>query len=311
VGHNYTLPTIKLLFATARSCAYPGCPVPLVFEDADRGVRSVAVQIAHIRSPKSTGPRHDPDYPSDKLNSDENLLLLCNRHHHPVDGSESKYTIEELLEWKKNQVTDGGGFLVEDEDIPSLAASLQASLDELVKATRLYLEVRLVGGRLSQTDPVQVVRIDLDIFEEFGSRGDSQGLFRPGRWIGVETENRGSVGTEVEAAGIDFDLGPDRPDPWQYTFPANTLTPWQFPCRVDGHSSRRWFNDEDSIRTFSDWLFKVHGSGPRRFRAWVRLGNGDRATGEWIAREELPIWEPGVGKAELRVRYAEVTKPRR
>lgn len=49
----YTLPVIKLLIATARTCAYSGCQVPLVFEDKERGIRSVAVQIAHIRSAKT------------------------------------------------------------------------------------------------------------------------------------------------------------------------------------------------------------------------------------------------------------------
>jgi hypothetical protein len=303
MGHNYTLPTIKLLFATARTCAYPGCQNPLIFEDKGRGVRSVAVEIAHIRSPKSTGPRHDPDYPRDKLNSDENLVLLCGTHHHPVDSDDSKYTTEELLEWRKNQIT-ANGVIVDDEDVAGLAAALESSLDELVQATRLHLEVRLVGGRLGRPAPRQVVRIDLDIFEEFGRRGDAQGLFLPGRWIGVEAENRGSVGAEVEAAGLDFDLGPDR-DPWQYTFPANTLTPWQFPCRVDGHSSRRWFDDEGSIRNFADQLFKEHGSGPRRFRAWARIGNGDRPNSEWIARADLPIWEPGIGEEDLPIRFGE------
>lgn len=83
VGHSYPLPTIKLLFATARTCACPPCATPLVFIDEDHGVREVAVQIAHIRSPKRDGPRHDPTFPADRLNREENLLLLCGVHHHP------------------------------------------------------------------------------------------------------------------------------------------------------------------------------------------------------------------------------------
>jgi hypothetical protein len=50
VGHSYALPVIKLLFATARTCAYPDCTIPLVFIDEERDVREFAVQIAHIRS---------------------------------------------------------------------------------------------------------------------------------------------------------------------------------------------------------------------------------------------------------------------
>ena len=125
MGHSYSLPVIKLLFATARTCAYPGCPNLLVFEDPDRGVRSVAVQIAHIRSPKPDGPRYDPTYPADKLNSDENLLLLCGTHHFPVDQHDSKYAIDELEVWKKAQIAEGGGFSVRDEEIADMATRLR------------------------------------------------------------------------------------------------------------------------------------------------------------------------------------------
>jgi hypothetical protein len=124
--------------------------------------------------------------------------------------------------------------------------------------------------------------------------------------IGVEVENRGTVGAEVEAAGIEIDLGPAHKGPWQYAFPANTFTPWQFPCRVDGHSARRWFEDEFSLRGFVDRLYKRTGSGPQRFRAWAALGNGDRLRGSWRARADLPIWEIGDGEEQLRRRFSQL-----
>jgi hypothetical protein len=43
---NYSLLTVKTLFAQASSCAYPGCDEPLVLED--RNVTTVVAQIAHI-----------------------------------------------------------------------------------------------------------------------------------------------------------------------------------------------------------------------------------------------------------------------
>ena len=294
---------VKLLFATARTCAYPGCAVPLVFIDQEHGVREVAVQIAHIRSPKPGGPRHDPDFPAAKLNSEENLLLLCGVHHHPVDVNRSKYTTEELLGWKKEQTSEDGGFTVQDGEIKDLAARLESSLGELVQATRLQLHVLLVGGWIGAVTG-EVVRVELDVFEEFGRRGAH--LFRPERLIGVEVQNQGPVGAEVRAAGIDFDLGPGFPALWQYAFAPNDFTPWQFPCRVDGHSARDWFDDEHALRRFADRLLADHGHGPRRFRAWALLGNGERHTGDWLARADLPIWESGTGEEQLRARYGEL-----
>jgi hypothetical protein len=275
--------------------------VPLVFEDTERGIRSIAVQIAHIRSAKTSGPRHDPDYPADQLNAEENLLLLCARHHHPVDSNESEYTLEELLGWKKAQVTDGGGFLVQDEDVTGLAVALQASVGELVQATRLQMQVRLVGGRIGRTPGV--ARMNLDGLDETGRTMGH--LFRPGRLIGVEVENRGLVGAEVQAAGIDIDHGPGQPGAWQYAYPDTGIAQWGFPSRVDGHATRDWFETEDRIREFVDRLHAARGLAPQQFRAWAQLGNGERLTGEWIARADMPIWEPGTGEAQLRARFGE------
>jgi hypothetical protein len=296
------LPTIKLLFATARTCAYPGCQVPLVFEDAESGSRSVALKIAHIQSPEATGPRPGPEYPAEQLNSEENLLLLCRKHHRRVEGHESKYTIEQLLDWKKVQVGENGGFVVRDGDIGSAAPAPQASVDELVQATRLQLQVRLVGGRVGLRIPA-VARMNLDGLDKVGSAMGH--LFRPGRLIGVEVENRGIEGAEVQAAGIDIDFGPGESGPWQYPYAANGITRWKFPCRVDGHATRFWFETEDRIREFLDRLYAARGLAPQRFRPWASLGNGDRLCGEWTARTDLPIWEPFFGGAYLRYRFGD------
>jgi hypothetical protein len=271
----------------------------LVFEDKGRGIRSVAVQIAHIRSAKATGPRHDPAYPADKHHCEENLLLLCNKHHHPVDNNESKYSITELLEWKKKQVTADGGFLVEDEDIAGLAAALQASLGELVQATQLQMTVRFVGGRLARTR--EVACISLNGLHELDQLNGH--LLLPGRLVGVEVENRGIVGAEVQSVGIHIDHGPSQPGPWVYGYTANDITPWGYPCRVDGHSTRDWFETEGRIRGHVDRLYTARALAPQRFRPWAQLGNGSRLTGEWITRADLPIWEPGVGEAQLQARF--------
>jgi hypothetical protein len=303
VGHTYALPVIKLLFATASTCAYPSCTIPLIVIDEDRDVREVAVQIAHIRSPKPDGPRYDPDFPPGQLNSDGNLLLLCGVHHHLVDRNDSKYATVELLEWKDAQTAEGGGFTVHDDDIRELTARLESSLGELVQATRLQVVVRFVGGRLGRVTVPTVVAFDLAGLEEAGRKAGH--LLRPGRLIGVEVENRGPVGAEVRAAGIDIDHGPARPGPWTYAYVSNYLTKWQIPCRVEGHSTVDWFETEDSIRKFTVGLFSARGLVPQRFRPWAQLGNGDRLTGDWLARADLPIWEPGVGEAELRTRFGE------
>lgn len=69
--------------------------------------------------------------------------------------------------------------------------------------------------------------------------------------------------------------------------------------------ARVWFEPEGHIRRFVDTLFAVRGLSPQRFRGWALLGDGDRVCGAWIARADLPIWEPGVGEAQLGTRFGE------
>ncbi|WP_432855263.1 hypothetical protein ACQPXB_21955 [Amycolatopsis sp. CA-161197] len=106
MARQYTSRTIKLLFARARRCAFPGCTEGLVLEDRDR--LTVVAQIAHIRSEKPDGPRHEPTYADELINEEENLLLLCGKHHKPVDDHESVYPVAELLSWKREQTAAGG-----------------------------------------------------------------------------------------------------------------------------------------------------------------------------------------------------------
>jgi len=117
VPRNYTIPTIKALFAEASACAFPGCTEPLIFHD--RGRATVVAEIAHIRSEQPGGPRYDSTYPDD-VDGPANLLLLCGKHHRPVDRHEALYTIEELKNWKAAQrVLAGAGTAVTDSQVRS------------------------------------------------------------------------------------------------------------------------------------------------------------------------------------------------
>ena len=87
----------------------------------------------------------------------------------------------------------------------------------------------------------------------------------------MKVENRGLVGAEVQAAGIDIDHGPGQPGAWQYTFAANNITEWGFPCRADGHATRAWFETEDHIRGFVDRLYAARGLAPGW---WILAGCG-------------------------------------
>ena len=239
MGNSYLLTTIKGLFGQASHCAYPDCTTPLVFEDTARGVRSIAVDIAHIRSPRPSGPRHDPTYTAEKINSEENLLLLCTVHHRPVDRDDSVFSTRELLAWKEAQQAQGGGFKVEDAEVIDLVQRLEEIMVTLVGATQLSVEVSLLGGYGLGTS---IAFVPLAAFPEISLPTMPTGLTR---YRAVEASNTGMVGADVTKAGIELDVGHREFHP-QWCFPDNSR--FTFPYRLEGHSAAQWFVAAEQVR---------------------------------------------------------------
>ncbi|MCF6746561.1 hypothetical protein E9529_20235 [Blastococcus sp. KM273128] len=144
MARSYTQATIKELFGEASACAYPDCGEPLIFRD--RGTATAVAEIAHIRSETPGGPRYDPSY-GGNINGPDNLLLLCGKHHRPVDRHEQAYSIEELEAWKQAQrASAGSGTPVSDADIRSYrgltAEERQSLMDIARRAQRLTASCR-------------------------------------------------------------------------------------------------------------------------------------------------------------------------
>ncbi len=120
----------------AARCNHPSCKrflvEPATSEDAD----AMFGQAAHIIAHGSTGPRADPSYPKEKLDTYENLILLCGNCHAIVDKQPNTYTPSELRAWKQEheswvqQVTEPVGhvpvpwLLLLQEDQPQIDDSL-------------------------------------------------------------------------------------------------------------------------------------------------------------------------------------------
>jgi len=63
---------------------------------------SIIGDECHIVSKRENGPRFDPDYLDEKLDSYENLILLCRIHHKQIDDQYTTYTTEILKKIKEN-----------------------------------------------------------------------------------------------------------------------------------------------------------------------------------------------------------------
>jgi hypothetical protein len=62
---------------------------------------SVVGEECHIVARESGGPRNDLNFPKEKLDQYDNLILLCRVHHKMVDDQEDTYSVERLRRIKK------------------------------------------------------------------------------------------------------------------------------------------------------------------------------------------------------------------
>jgi hypothetical protein len=269
---RYSEETIKILFGRATRCAYPECTKPLIFED--RGHLTVTAQIAHIRSEKPGGPRHVPGY--EQFNSEENLLLLCGEHHHPVDRHESIYPIEELLQWKKLQIAQGVGRVLSDNDLTQILRYVQQSLSALIEVS---LRVR----------PVALIHHSGIVWTRFPLRAFSTVRIQGGeseRYLGVEVVNDGLASVTIGAAGFEFDLRTSANARHQVLFDDSPFYPSR---RVDGRSSGAWPLKMESVRAGLGIVYQEYRLLPHRFRTYAVSATDDQVEGEWFPISDLPI----------------------
>lgn len=100
---SYTDLTIKQLYGRSyNECNHPDCDQVIIVVDPNTRKMINHGKIAHIRGRKPGAERYREDYPKEKLNSEENLILLCQVHHDTIDqkGAEEYYKIELVEEWK-------------------------------------------------------------------------------------------------------------------------------------------------------------------------------------------------------------------
>ena len=92
--------TRKLLWGkSGNKCAI--CKRVLSVDATLKDDESIIADECHIISERENGPRYDQSYPKEKINSYENLILLCRIHHKQVDDQCTKYTAEVLQKNKE------------------------------------------------------------------------------------------------------------------------------------------------------------------------------------------------------------------
>ena len=89
--------TLKVLFARSMNqCAFPGCTAAIVDPKDD----VVYGEVCHIEGVEPGAARYNPQRSATTLNDNDNLILLCERHHKVVDADPNKYAVPYLRQIK-------------------------------------------------------------------------------------------------------------------------------------------------------------------------------------------------------------------
>jgi hypothetical protein len=103
----------KTLWARSSDlCAFPGCHQQLTEDLRDEGSKKIEAagiplgEEAHIVSGSHDGPRYDESYPAEKIDTYENLILLCPTHHRLIDKKNGMgFSADTLRRMKADQET--------------------------------------------------------------------------------------------------------------------------------------------------------------------------------------------------------------
>jgi len=77
------------------------CKIELIFDDDSSNNKSIVGDECHIISGQANGPRYNPEFPVDNINSYNNLMLLCKVHHKMIDDLFETYTDDILRNIKE------------------------------------------------------------------------------------------------------------------------------------------------------------------------------------------------------------------
>ena len=283
MGRSHPERLIKILFGRATHCANLDCSEPLIIEH--RGALAVNAQIAHIRSGQPGGPRYDPTYPSDLVDCEENLFLACLKCHHLVDDASDLYTVDELLEWKSRQVTQGTGRELAEHEVALIASKLEHTLAAL---TQVRITVELTGVIHVRSSLIGVPLEHLAATNIVSEEANNQ-------YLGVRVTNEGLVATDIDAVGIDLDIQAD--EHTSYLFPDDQFIQPQKLLR--SKSSGVWIADPLTVGAGLWAMYEQTLRFPHRMRAYALIPGDGRVEGQWVSLANLPMWKTGMTEERL------------
>lgn len=120
---SLTASVLRALFArSGNQCAYPGCTHEIVDSE-----NTLVGQVCHIEAAMPGGQRFNPEQTGEQRHGEENLILLCYRHHKETDDVEY-FSVAALKKIKADHEKEFGRNLFKIDE--SALYKLSADMDQ-------------------------------------------------------------------------------------------------------------------------------------------------------------------------------------
>lgn len=159
------------------------CKKELVVDATLEDAESIVGEECHVISARKDGPRHDASYKSEKLDSYENLMLLCRTDHKMVDDQAVTFTVEILHQMKATHEVWVSQRLAEEqrlqpvryrrvkENIPAFLFRLSTG-KEVLDIVSNAMAYAFDHDELSSPEEVELVSGFLQTAQDWGDLGD-------------------------------------------------------------------------------------------------------------------------------------------
>lgn len=191
--HDFLMGTVRLLRDSAGNvCSYPECHRHTHGAKASgKGALTVGV-ACHIKAAAPGGPRFDAEQTREERRHFSNGIWMCQTHSKLIDADNSAYSVETLLEWKRNaearsnsqlnqksftenevkKAVDAGSVSMLQRWVNQSADPLEAPIPELIRGyesslsdldPRFTIEVNKVGNDYRHVIQAAQDKVDIQL----------------------------------------------------------------------------------------------------------------------------------------------------
>jgi hypothetical protein len=114
-------------------CSFPTCRRPTVGATWDDSRAINIGTAAHICAAAPGGPRFDANQTPEQRSSAENGIWMCRNHGTAIDSSDSEFTVQQLLEWKRQAETESRERVLRGESVNEATLTAHSQLAQRIR----------------------------------------------------------------------------------------------------------------------------------------------------------------------------------